>query len=107
MTRAYSRGREKLREAVYWLAVDRGDVRARLSRVYPILRRLSNRDLPVALHERLRAVKVDLTRFGPETYLGEIVKSAVDHTMSRIRNVTGSKIAARILALERDLESLQ
>lgn len=100
MPRPYSRAREKLGDAVYKLATGERDVRQRLRRAYTVLRRLSSEDLPPELREEWRAILTAMTHLGPEKDTdGTPWRTAIDHTMSRIRNRTGSKIAQRIHAM--------
>ena len=97
MPRPYSRAREKLSDAEYKLATGEGDVRQRLRRAFTVLNRLRSEDLPPELRAEWRAVIAEMTRLGPEKDIdGTVWRSAINHTMSRIRNRTGSKIAQRI-----------
>lgn len=105
--RRYRRAREKTRSALHRLAVGDGDVRSRLKRAYWVLRQLSEHDLPVDLHEPFRSILRDLTKYGPEISPdGEVYRRAVDHTMSKIKNSTGRKIAERIYTFSRAVEML-
>ncbi|SRR6266446_6377732 len=100
----YSRAREKLMDAEYKLAVSEGHVRERLRRAYTPLRRLSAEDLPAELRDEWRAILREMTRHGPERDPdGHVWRNAIDHTMSRIRNRTGRKIAERIYRLRAQL----
>lgn len=100
----YSRAREKLMDAEYRLAVSEGDVRERLRRAYTPLRRLSAEDLPADLRDEWREILRELTRHGPERDSdGHVWRSSIDHTMSRIRNRTGRRIAERIYRLRAQL----
>ena len=100
----YRRCREKVRAAIYRLAVGEGDVRDRLRGAYRYLRMLSERDVPPRLRKEWASILASLTRFGPEVDSdGTPFRKSVDHTLSRIRNSTGRKIAERIWALAREL----
>jgi hypothetical protein len=108
MTSRYRRASEKTKAALHRLAVGEGDVRQRLKSAYWVLCQLSETDLPPELQNNLHSIKKELTRFGPETGPdGEIYKKAVDHTMSRIQNRTGRKIAEKIYTLCRDVEYIR
>ena len=99
----YRRYAEKLRSATYFLAVGEGDVRDRLRRAYKELRSLSNSDIPPHVREEWASILSALTRLGPELDSdGSAWQTSVDHTLSRIRNSTGRKIAERIWALCRE-----
>jgi hypothetical protein len=99
--RRYSRVREKLTEAVYRLATQEGDVRARLKSAHWVLRQLTVEELPDELREDWESIMHRLTRHGPERYNGEVFRDAVTHTMSRIKNSTGRVIATDIYGLYR------
>lgn len=99
----YRRYAEKLRSATYLLAVGEGDVRDRLRRAYKEIRSLSKRDIPPRVLEEWASILSALTRLGPRLdFDGSVWQTSVDHTLSRIRNSTGRKIAERILALCRE-----
>jgi hypothetical protein len=63
-------------------------------------------DLPPELLEDWLWIKGQLTRFGPiyDTN-GEVRTGSVEHTLNRIQNVTGQKIAQRIYEPHEDLRS--
>ena len=104
MPRKYSRAREKFMQAVHKLAVGEGDVRDRLRKVFRVLNRLNEADLPPELVDDWHWIMKQLTRHGPETGPdGEIWRNAVDNTMSRIRNKTGRAIAERVFSADRIL----
>ena len=98
------RCREKFHAALYRLAVGEGDVRDRLRSAYRYLRMLSEDEVPPELREEWTSILLALTRHGPEIGPdGEIYQSAIDHTMSRVKNSTGRAIAERIYALARGI----
>ena len=87
MPRRHSRAHEKFLDAEYKLAVGEGDVRSRLRSAFIVLNRLHEDDLPPELLEDWKWIMHQLTRFGPEHGKGgEVWQTAIDHTMSRIRN---------------------
>lgn len=103
----YRRCREKFHVALYRLAVGEGDVRARLVSVHRYLHMLSEDEVPPSLRVEWAAILHTLTRRGPEFGRdGTVYKSAVVHTLSRIRNSTGRRIAVRVHALVGALEIL-
>lgn len=84
------------------LAIGEGDVRERLRSAFRPLRMLREEEVPAEMRADFSWVMHQLTRHGPEVGSDETVyKTAVDHTMSRIRNATARKIAERIYALNR------
>lgn len=104
MPRRYSRAREKMTDAEFKLATGERDVRQRLRGAFTVLNRLRAEDLPPELRDEWRAVLNEMTRLGPERGPdGMVWKSSIDHTMSRIRNSTGRKIAERIYRLRSKL----
>ena len=106
MQRLSSRSREKLKAAEYKLAVGEGDVRARLRYVFKLLRTLRPHDLPAELRDDFNWVMTQLTRYGPDKDEdGTVYRTAIDHTMSRIRNSTGRKIAEVVVRLSRSTSS--
>ena len=98
------RCREKFHAAIYSLAVGEGDVRDRLRGAYRYLQMLSEKDVPPHLRNEWASILKTLTRFGPEVDSdGTVYRKSIDHTLSRIRNSTGRKIAERIWVLTREL----
>ncbi len=104
MPHYYSRAYEKFSDAEYRLATGKGDVRSRIRSAYFVLNRLYENDLPPDLVEDWRWIMNQLTQYGKETGQdGYEWQTAIDHTMSRIRNSTGQRIAERIHAVYREL----
>jgi len=96
---------QKLALAVHALAVGAGDVRSRLRNAFLILHVIHERDFPEALKGKWRWIDSQVTKFGPrEDETGHIYMGSIDNTLGRIKNATGTKIAAAIVALEGDLE---
>lgn len=93
---------EKLGLAVDALAVGEGDVRSRLSAAYMEMVAVSTRDFPEPLRAEFEDIKYQLTKH-PKRYDDD---SAIHHTLSRMQNRTGSKIAQRIVELESRLDGL-
>ena len=84
------------------LAIGEGDVRERLRSAFKPLRMLREEEVPIEMRSDFLWVIRQLTRHGPEVGPdGTMYKTAVNHTMSRIRNITGRKIAERIYKLNR------
>jgi len=96
----FSRCREKFNSAVYRLAVGEGDVRNRLQRVYPELRRLREVEVPPEHWQELSGILHALTAKGPMLDRdGSPIQSAIEHTLGRMRNSTGRRHAERIYRL--------
>jgi len=96
---------QKLALAVHALAVGAGDVRSRLRNAFLILHVIHERDFPDSLKDKWRWIKSQVTRFGPrKDESGHIYVGSIDNTLGRIKNSTGTKIAAAIYTLEGDLE---
>ena len=89
------------------LALGKGDVRDRLRSAYKVIRILHEEEIPSALRKDWHWVMKQLTKYGPEVdRVGTVYATAIDHTMSRIRNSTGSRIAERIYQMHRSLMTL-
>ena len=100
MARRYSRWREKLVDAERRLAVGEGDVRSRLLSAYRKLRTVGEEEVPPDMKSDFVWIMHQLTKCSPEVDRdGTVYKSAIEHTMSRIKNVTGRRIAERIYSL--------
>ena len=94
----------KLCDAVDALATGPGDVRARLLNAFSIFHPIEERDLPTQMQPDYRWVMAQLTRFGPKLdWKGELYRGSVEHTLERIQNSTGSKIAARLVKIRSQL----
>lgn len=88
---------EKLTDALECLATLPGDVRERLLVAYECIVPLEEIDLPAYLHKDWQWVFQQLTRYGPVfDHKGVLREGSVQHTLRRIKNSTGSKIAQRI-----------
>lgn len=92
--------REKLYVGVQTLAVGPGDVRSRLLGAFMSFHTLRVEDFPLELQRDWKWVMMKVTRFGPiYDHKGNVRKGSVEHTMERIHNSTGAKIARRIFDL--------
>jgi len=102
-TDRYKYAREKLQQAARILATGRGDVRSRLRRTYRHLRVLRADDVPNDSKGDLQWVKSAMVRYGPKVDQHGPLFDALEHTMRRIRNGTGQKIAERICLMHSKL----
>jgi hypothetical protein len=104
MLNSYDRCKEKFERAVYALATGEGDVRSRLEKAYNYLRILRSEDIPSIFRQEFSVILKQLTRFGPEYFPdGTVYRNAIQHTMSRIKNATGKKIAEHIYIINQSL----
>lgn len=98
---------EKFRDALHSLATGPDDVRKRLRSAYLHFQPVHKKYLPEQLQNDYLWVLNQLTRFGPVIGRdGEVLRGAVEETLNRIRNTTGSKIAERILQIYHQLNWL-
>jgi hypothetical protein len=101
---ALQRCKEKLRATVYRLAVAEGNVRERLKGAHWYLRQLAPEDLPPDHREEFADILHELTWRGTERGPdGYVWRSAIDHTLARMRNGTGRRIAERLAALSHSI----
>lgn len=99
------RHREKYNAALYALAVGERDVRQRLRGAYRQLRMLREDEVPEAHRKEWAYILSVLVKHGPmRGPSGEIYKDALSHTLDRMRNSSGRKIAERIYSLVRSIE---
>jgi len=98
---------EKFNDALRNLAVGPGDVRQRLHSAYLNFQPVRKRHLPKQLQNDYQWILNQLTRFGPVIGRdGKVLRSAIEETLIRIRNSTGSIIAERILHIYHELNWL-
>jgi hypothetical protein len=101
----YRRCREKFHAALYRLAVAEGDVRERLRGVYRYFQMLSEEEVPPNLRQEWLEILQALTYRGPEPGPdGTVYKNALNHTLSRMKNGTGRRIAERVYALVQEID---
>ena len=97
----YAYTREKLSVALHSLATGPGNVRERLLTAYMEFHTLTPEDFPEEFKDDWRWITYQITRFGPlEGPNGEIWQGSAEHTLTRIRNKTGVKIADKIYELQ-------
>jgi hypothetical protein len=96
----YRRCKEKFHAALHHLAVGEGDVRDRLRGADRYLSMLSEEEVPPKLRPEWNDLLLVLNKRGPvHGPDGLVYQNALDHTLSRMRNSTGRKIAERIYTL--------
>lgn len=95
-----------LEHAVYRLTVGEGDVRRRLLDAHSILHPVTEADFPPHLVDDWRWIEREWTKFGPQYAPdGTVWRGSVEHTLGRIINRTGAKIAVRIVTLRNNLRT--
>lgn len=98
------RYREKFRRALYYLAVQEGDVRDRLRSAYNQLRLLREDELPEELRDEWKDILHQLTKKGGCIHeSGYVIKNSLDQTLDGIGNKNGRKIAERIYRMAIDM----
>jgi hypothetical protein len=97
------RHKEKLRRALYYLAVGEGDVRERLLHAYNQIRVLREDEIPPGMLEELKGILKDMTRRGPLIKSSVLLKDAAHHTLGRMHKRTARRIAERIYRISIDL----
>ena len=101
----YARG--NIAVAVAELATGPGDVRRRLGDVYDRwLHVLVAADFPIALRSRFTEIERALTRYEPDELSKRFGRTAVQETLRRIHNSTGSKIAKMLVELSDEMNTL-
>jgi len=98
---------EKFMDALHSLATEPYDVRQRLRSAYYHFRPVAKKHLPEQLQDDYQWILNQLTKFNPVIGRdGKVLRGAVEETLNRIHNATGSKIAERILHIYHQLNWL-
>lgn len=95
---------EKLSLAEYELAVGPGDVRSRLRSAYKYLSPIFKMDFPPELQDDWLHIQNQLNTRTSKWQGTEFDEGSFRATLNRMRNSTGSKIAARIIDLKYRIE---
>ena len=107
MENRWSYADEKLSKAIRLLAILPGDVRSRLLSAFMEFHTLNDADFPPHLQRHYQWVMKQLTKCGPVLdNKGKVYRGSVEHTLSRIRNSTGAKIAERLLMLHDRIQEI-
>jgi hypothetical protein len=103
----YGEARGHLIRAVAALAVGPDDLRARLPRVAPLLRRIRPADLPGVLREDWRWVFAQLTQRPPRVRGRSVAwATLVDARVAAMRTVTRVQVAQRIVYVAERLRTI-
>jgi len=101
----HSYAHEKLFEALHALALGSGDIRSRLEIAFTSFYVLEKHHFPQKFQEDWEWIMKEMTKFGSVYRAdGREWRSPVQHTMKRIRNKTGVKIAEKIFELFWELD---
>jgi len=104
---AYRYARERLSVAVHRLATGPGDARSRLIDAFVAAHTLTEHDFPPELRPDWKWVIEHLTVEKPHVnHRGEVVRSSVEMTVRKRRNVTASRIAEKIWELRESLRRM-
>ena len=100
MTYAFNYARKKLENVVFILATGEGDVRSRLRRSHREIKMLGEYNMPQDLIQDLEWVQKSKVKYGSSAD-----QNALDHTMGRIQNRTGKRIAEKIYSINSRLQT--
>ena len=92
---------EKLSDAIYTLTIHEGDARKRVASVLPILKKLGPNTFPSNLVEEYRWVMETIERGR-----SKVLREMRDYTLPHIRNSTASKVIAKILKIQYEIQIL-
>jgi hypothetical protein len=84
-------------------AFGQGPIRQQLRELFTIIHPINETNFAEDLKRKYLWIESQLTRFGPAMDVSTIPEGSVDHTIRRITNVTGQKIAQTIAELEYEL----
>nr|WP_075519058.1 hypothetical protein [Moritella viscosa]SHO17747.1 Putative uncharacterized protein [Moritella viscosa] len=102
----YQYAKNRIQDAIDELCVGTGDVRSRLLEVNDLTSSLLPIHFPEELLEKWNNIQKKLSKYGPRlNFEGKPVEGAITHTLSRIKNKTGSEIANDLLALNKEFQS--
>lgn len=97
MIHKYSKAKSALSSVVEILSTYPGDIRSRLKCAFPEIDSIVTDNLPDEFVDDWKYIMCGLKKFGPKyDSLGRVCTGSVEHTMNRIKNSTGTKIADRI-----------
>jgi hypothetical protein len=100
----YNYAKRLLDEATHELCTGPNDVRSRLKSAYEHIFVLNEKNFPDDLKDKWTKIYSELSKFCPcYNYEGKQVEGAISHTLRRIKNSTGSKIANLIWELYKEL----
>lgn len=100
----YAKSQSTLHSVIEILATFPGDMRTRLNDSFSELDSITDNNLPEELRDDWGFIRRQLTACGPKyDCYGKVCMGSVQHTMSKIRNSTASKIAEKIFRLYYEL----
>lgn len=106
MSIQYQYAKCRVSEGIQKLCVSPGDVRSRLLAANDAMSSLSTSHFPEHLKPKWDSFWSLMTKCGPaKNFEGVMWQGAVEHTMRRIKNATGAKIAAALWELHEALQA--
>lgn len=106
MSIQYQYAKCRVAEGIQELCVSPGDVRSRLLAANDAMPSLNTSHFPEHLQPKWDNIMSLMTKYGPATnFEGIMWQGAVEHTMRRIKNATGSNIAAALWELHEELQA--
>jgi len=101
----YNYAKRLIDEATHELCTGPNDVRSRLKSAYEHIYVLNEKNFPDDLKDKWTNIHSELSKFGPwNNSEGKQIEGAIPHTLRRIKNSTGSKIANLIWELYEELK---
>ncbi|MEZ8014032.1 MULTISPECIES: hypothetical protein [Vibrio] len=102
----YQYAKCRVADGIQELCVSPGDVRSRLLAANDAMSSLDTSHFPEHLQPKWDSIMSMMTKYGPaKNFEGVIWQGAVAHTMRKIKNVTGTKIAASLWELHEMLQT--
>lgn len=93
----YAKAQSTLLAVIEILATFPGDMRARLKDAFSEIDSISEINFPEELKDDWKLIRKQLTKYGPKCdCYGRVYMGSVEHTMSKIRNSTASRISDNI-----------
>lgn len=106
MSIQYQYAKCRVAEGILELCISPGDVRSRLLVANDAMSSLNTSHFPEHLKLKWDSITRMMNEYGPATnFEGVIWQSAVAHTMRRIKNATGVKIATALWELHEALQA--
>lgn len=105
MSIQYQYAKCRVAEGIQELCVSSGDVRSRLLVSNDAMSSLNTSHFPEHLKQKWDSITRMMNKYGPATnFEGVMCQGSVAHTMRRIKNATGVKIATELWELHEALQ---
>lgn|GEM_PF-1704773 len=106
MSIQYQYAKCRVAEGIRELCVSPGDVRSRLLAANDVMSSLNTSHFPEHLQPKWDSIRILMTKHGPaKNFDGIIWQGAVEHTMRKIKNATGTNIASALWELHEALQT--